>query len=757
MHNSLFIRDLLQQTNQDPMRLERRDPHRTVARDPQAAAGEGEFTLDGAWSITGEGDPAVMRLLADDLADFFEHMEVAVSAESGQTVTFSLATDLAPRACRLTCHPGKITVEGGDVAGLWAGLTWLEWEMRTRRGPILPAGTITRQAAWPVQISQGPWGGNYSVPDFSSEYLSDDAFRLYAHYGVNSMMIYGDLLCYVQSAILPELNHPDAARHLAILQDAAVRAARYGVQFSYVVVGPKLRHDHPVFLNHPTVKGCGFDLGTGPGQAAEDAGETHDSGPLHFLCSSDPVSLSFYEETFTRLFTTAPQLAGVILIVASESFYHCRIWAHAKHRCARCDAHTTEEVLGNLTGVVQQAVSAAQPRAFTAVWAYSTWEWERPDRLELVRQLPNEVALYHQIEKDQHYQKDGYVKHIWDYSVDYIGPGENTRQLADAAHATGRPLFIKTETGIGLEVFQFPYVPAMQRLADKWQAVRSLQPAGVQQSWLFYGMFGSRAEELGLWAAYAPEMPRDVFLHRMAVRDFGPDLADAALISWEHMSRAVGHIPCVTLLYYYVGPSFLGPAHPIVPETGVAIPDDFYGYLFYLQELEESFSRRQIEDARSCLVMEPLPETAQAVWIQWEGPSDGWDIVVREYTRAAEEARQAWEILRDAAPLTRTEADRRQLHDELLLTELVYRTFFSCENVVRFLLARRAFEHTGTADARAEMKRLALLERQNALDAVHIYRDAPWLDIAERTDGKFHPCADMIAAKVRWIDEYFGQ
>ena len=61
--------------------------------------------------------------------------------------------------------------------------------MRTRRGPILPAGEFARTARWPRQVSQGPWGGNYSVPDFSPEYLSDDGFRLYAHYGVTSLQL----------------------------------------------------------------------------------------------------------------------------------------------------------------------------------------------------------------------------------------------------------------------------------------------------------------------------------------------------------------------------------------------------------------------------------------------------------------------------------------------------------------------------------------------------------------------------------------
>jgi|GEM_PF-1660837 len=743
MHNSLFIRDRLKQTNADPLRLERRDPHRLVAPDPAASAADGEFALTGGWQLSAEGlDPEVGRLLVDDLADFFQRMGVQTGEGGAGQVQFALTADLGPRDCRLRCQPDQIIVEGGGVAGLWAGITWLEWEMRCRRGAILSVGEIERRAAWPVQISQGPWGGNYSVPDFSPEYLSDDAFRLYAHYGVNSMMIYGDLLCYVQSDIFPELNTPDYAHNMAMLRDAAQRAARYGVQFSYVVVGPKLRRDHPLFQRLPEVRGSGFDRGT---------------GRLHFLCSSHELCLDFYRETFTRLFSQVPQLAGLILIVAEESFYHCHMWrGHAQEMCPRCGQKTNVEVLTNLLGVIDSAAKAGQPDAWVATWVYNTQPFAGGALDEFIRRLPPNVIVDHQIEKNHVLPKYGYRKHIWDYSIDFTGPSDELRHIAATVRDSGHRQFIKSETGIGLETFQFPYVPAMQRLAEKWQHVRDVRPAGVQQSWLFFGMFGSRAEELGLWAAYAPEMSRDAFLRRIASRDFGPRAADTVVASWESMSRAMGHLPCICLQTYYIGPSYLGPAHPLVPAKGATVPDVFDAYLFYLQEGEETFSRKQIEEARTSLVMADLPATARSVAMEWDDPSDGWDIVIREYAIASAEAEDAWKKLRLAATLGETESDQARLREELLLSELVYRTMVSCENTVRFLQARRDWEERGEQAARAEMERVARWERQNALDAVHIYQEAPWLDIAERTDGIYNPCAEMIAAKVAWIDEFLA-
>jgi hypothetical protein len=399
------------------------------------------------------------------------------------------------------------------------------------------------------------------------------------------------------------------------------------------------------------------------------------------------------------------------------------------------------------------AVHRTQPDAFVNAWPYNTDAWERPDCLELIRRLPPSAGFYDQIDRNQAYQKDGYVKTIWDYSVDYIGPSDSIQARARLVKERDLDLFVKTETGIGLEVFQYPYVPAMQRLADKWQSVRSLSPQGVQQSWLFFGMFGSRAEELALWARYCPDVPRDDYLRAMAARDFGPQAVESVLCAWQSMSQAVGHIPCITLRTYYIGPSFLGPCHPLVPEQDAEVPDVFYGVLYYLQEGEETFSRARTE-VRTSLVMDALPESARAVGIQWPGGGDGWEIVLREYRAAAALARNAWRTLVAARPLARTTADADHLEQESLLTELVYRTFVSCANTVAFLHARKRLEETRGRDTLKEMQRIAGEERENALGAIPIYERAPWLDLAARTDGVFSPCRAMIAEKIAWIDGF---
>ena len=738
MHNSLNIRDILKRQNSDPLRLDRRDPHRTVMPDSTATPGGGDFQLTGRWRVVHDESP-VGQAVADDLTEFLGLMGVAVG-DGGGSITFATDGTLPPRSCEMSLEPDHIVVRAPDAAGVWAGLAWLEWEMRTRRGPFLPRGEFKRTARWPRQVSQGPWGGNYSVPDFSPEYLSDDAFRLYAHYGVNSMMIYGDILCYADGDILPELKNPDYEQNVATLQDAARRAAVYGVEFTYVVVGPKLRAEHPVFAAHPSTKGTG-------------TGSIGGEYTIHCLCSSDEEVLAFYDETFTKLFTAVPVLAGLHLIIGGESFYHCRMWPHPTYRCERCGEREQEEVVASLVGRIADAAQRVRPDAYVNAWPYNTDQWDRPDAHELIRQLPPNAGYFDQIDRKHWYDKDGYRKLVWDYSVDFIGPSEQLTKRRPIARERGLKYFAKTETGIGLEVFQFAYVPAMHRLADKWQTVRDLEPDGVHQSWLFFGMFGSRAEELAFWGAYG-EQPRDEFLRSIAVRDFGPDAADSVLASWREMSVAAGHIPCVTLSTYYVGPSFLGPCHPLVPEKDAQVPDVFDAALFFLQEGEETFSRARTE-VRISLVMATLPETARSVHIEWEGDGDGWDIVLREYRAAAARAMTAWRFLAAAGPRARTDADRDNLAEETMLTELVYRTFEACANTVEFLHLRRDLED-GDESVVARMRDIAEAELANAERAVPIYAACPWLDIAERADGAYSKCEDMIREKCDWLRRYLG-
>ncbi|MBI3830319.1 MAG: hypothetical protein HY291_12435 [Planctomycetes bacterium] len=751
MHNSLFTRDELRRANANPVYTRFRDPYRALTIQPHAAPAEGEFALANSWrlDIDEAVNPETRHVLENDLRALWQRLGLQFTSNSAEArVRLCLSKDLGNRDCRLEFAPGDLILSGGGIAGLWAAVSWLVWELRVRRKRALPLGRREYRAAWDVQISQGPWGGNYSVPDFGPEFLSDESFRLFAHSGVNSMMLYGDLLCYVQSAVLPELNHVDADQNLEILREAGARAARYGVGFTYVPVHPKLRMDHPVFRAHPEVQGRGYRF---------------DTNEFSILCSSSPASLAFYDEQYGRLFRAVPQLQGVLSITYSESFYHCDMWRQRESRkCPQCESIPRDQRVIGLLRTVADAVQSAQPGAFLSEWIYTWGKWDNGQRslAQIHATRPPQVGVCQAVDKDPLYDgktvyaKPGYRKTIWDYSAEYEGPTAYSREAADFARSQNRFFVAKTETGTGLETMQLPYVPALHHFARKWQGVRSLRPNGVHQAWLFYGHHGSRAEQLAAWAAYRSDLPANEYLKALACADFGPKAAPAVLAGWARFGRALKHLPCLHLGDYYRSPSFLGPCHPLLPDAVAPVPEAFYAFLYYLQENGPSFSGKDLADCRVDLVMAKLPDSPSALNIELD-PGLGWDLVADEYAIAAAEGKKGWEALRSSESSLESDADRLHWLEEEALAELTWRTFLTCEHVVRFLVARKASLGTGTEKSAAnEMRRVAALERENTRAAVDIFARAPWLDPKARLDGVFPAASELIAEKLKILNRF---
>jgi hypothetical protein len=733
MHNSIWIRERLRATNQDPLHVSRRDPHRCVAPDPASRGGAGAFRLEGSWAVVSSaGSPGIAELV-EDLSDYLGRMGVAVSRGGVNHIYLDLDQAIDHHGFRLTSKPDCIRIRSRCMDGLWAGAAYLEREMGMQRGPFLPEMDASIGPAWDTEVGQSPWGSNYLLPDISEEYLSNDAFRLLAHYGVNGMTVYGDLLLYARSRILPELDHPRRDEWIPILRDATERAARYGISLYWVPILPKLAEDHVVFINHPNVRGA--LLSHRPGGRR-----------LHSLCSSDPESLSFLAEVIEGVFRDVPLLGGLILIIGGESYYHCYMRpdlegigpGQRRTNCQRCARRPAEEVVAAFVGNTADAVHRAKPEAMVAAWPYSAHAWSQdPHQLGLVRLLPDEVGLLSEIDKDQIYRKNGYSKHIWDYSVDFTGPSDRIKAQAGACDGRGLALYIKTETALGLEAIHMPYVPCLNRLAEKWRNVLGMAPDGVLQSWMFFGMWGSRAEELAWWTRWRSDIPPDEVLTRIARRDFG-SAQGRVLAAWREMSEAVGHLPFIPP--YFMGAWFLGPAHPLLRE-GDPVPREFTGALYYLQEAEESLSAARLDNYES-LVLTRLPDSP-AAWGFHCDDGDAWSRAIGEMEEALAHSERALNAIGEALSITRTEADSVRLREEHLHIEFFHRTMVSVHNTLGFL---------SLEEGDAEIPSILECELDNARKARRIYQEAPWLDLSLRVDAGFPSCVDMLESKIRLLE-----
>nr|MDO8111005.1 hypothetical protein [Candidatus Sigynarchaeota archaeon] len=747
LHNSLLIQELLKLKNNNPLCKDRRIVHNMLplSMSKHPLPDRGDIQLDGKWTITFEGELPWKAQILDDLADFFQKMGLYPCADADNKVVLTRDASLAPGSFRLQVAPRSIRIAGASIEALWAGVIYMEREMGIRKGPWLPAGDVSKQPSWKVQISQAPWGSNFLVPDLSPDYLSDDAFKLLAHHGLNGMTIYGDMACYVNSDVFPELNTAAYQGNIAMLKDATERAIRYGIRLYYVPVSPKLDALHPLFQRCPGARGARL---YSPKVDAR----------LHCLCSSDDAALAFHAEFAKNLFKAVPLLGGLVLIIGGESYYHCYMnpargggVQAPRTNCPACASIPAERVVSKLVDVTAKGVHESQPDAIVLAWPYSAQRWSAdPYQIDFIDAMPSGAGFLSEIDKDQWVKKDGYSKLIWDYSIDFPGPSDRIVEQADACHRRGTSMNVKMETALGLELIHVPYVPCMQRLAKKWGSVKGLHPAGVLQAWMFFGMWGSTCEELAWWANWHPEMSDDAVLRLIARRDFGKG-AELVLQAWQEMSDAIGHLPCIPP--YFMGPYFLGPAHPLIPDASAEIPRVFHGALYYKQEHEATFSSALL-DAFEPLVFSKLPASPWSWGFAADDALQAWSTFIDECYRASIHSAKAVELLSKAAPLVQERFEVAKLAELSIVTEYIHRTLETTSNTIQFLCDRDGLVGPGGATARDRMVDVARRELVNSMAARRLYQEAPWLDLALRMEGKFHPSIAMLDEKIHMLNGY---
>jgi hypothetical protein len=361
-------------------------------------------------------------------------------------------------------------------------------------------------------------------------------------------------------------------------------------------------------------------------------------------------------------------------------------------------------------------------------------------QLELIDALPAGTGFLGEIDAGQVWWKGEWQKEAWDYSLDHD-------RVADRAVAQGlrcsrreREFWLKTETAYGVELLQLPYVPALGRSAGKWQSVRSTRPHGVIQRWGFVGMFDSAAERLAWLARWDPSFAPDEAVDRVARQLVGPDAADGVVRAWRAFDEAVGRIPTLTLCHYYVGPTFLGPAHPLPLWEGDT-PDVFRATLFYLAEERESFDLGRL-DARDDIVMRRVDQAVDLP--RGCEPEEAWSILEREFAAARDAARDGLALLMAVDVGDLVAGERAELDEQRALGEHLYRSFRTTLNVLRSIRLRDDGQAAALAAVVGD-------EEENTVGALALLERAPWLDLRLRSDMEIAASADMLQAKLELL------
>ena len=544
-------------------------------RDPAAKPENGETLITTDWNITMPPESAAMTgLMASHLAKFLDqamdvNLDIATQPLDDDTPAIVLrdngggAPDV-PESFTITVAPNRITIAGLDPAGLRDGVVHLVGQIGFRQAPILKHGATTYTPRIPVRLGTVPWKAT----------LRDLVFM-----GYNTTWASGGSLHALSvSDAIPELAVRRNPGALDALAKSVKNAQQYGLKtYCFLNTRQKFPKDDPIFAAHPEIRGA----------------LTWKADGEYVLCTEHPLVQQYYTESIRAIYEAAPGLTGLIVIIGGEGFYHCymRPYGVPKGRtnCARCDALGAETVVANLCNRMAAAARSVNPQAEVIAWPYSAVHvWSADATQEaLIAKLNPGTGIFTEMEKDEYVAKpDGVNKHLWDYSIDLIGPGPRAQAQIAACRARGLSIYLKSEPEIGFEAPRLPHIPCLDRWWDRAEALATCGGSGAWVFPAFRPVYGTSAAELPQYAWWTPvggpAPDKETILGQLAARIAGRQAAPHLRKAWGYVSEAIPWSP--ELPPYYTGPYYLGPAHPMCADPDAKLPDVFYGlYLFYAE------------------------------------------------------------------------------------------------------------------------------------------------------------------------------
>ncbi|MEM2936144.1 MAG: hypothetical protein QW231_03085, partial [Candidatus Bathyarchaeia archaeon] len=556
-----------------------RDYFSRFVRDPKAQPNAHEMMIGKTWRIILSTDAKPLtELMAKYFASFLDRcMDLRLTVEklpqkdlNGGVKQAIVLLDSGggkpntPGSFTISVKPDQVTIQGFDPEGLRDGIVNLVDQMGFRQAPILKVSEKVYKPRLTVRLGLVPWLGSY---------------RDLVFMGYNATLVGGgSLYALSTSDAIPELVNRRNPSALQEIVRATKEARRHGLKtYCFINTQKKFPKDDPVFLNHPDIRGA----------------LTWKADGDYVLCTEHPLVRRYLSESVEGIFRADPELDGLVIIIGGEGFYHCFMRPYGVPRghtnCPRCEALGAERVVSNLCNYLAEAIRRVNPKAEVVAWPYSAeyvWSADKAQSA-FIQKLKPGVAILTEIEKDEYVQKsDGVKKHLWDYSIDLIGPSERAKRQIQDCRAAGIPIYMKSEPELAFEAPRLPHIPCMDRWLDRAEALAS---CGANGAWVFPAFrpcYGSSAAEINklVWWEPVPEKEKilQLFASRIAGKEAGPHLRRA----WRHVSDAIAFSP--ELPPYYTGPYYLGPAHPMCADPTAKLPEVFYGLYLFRAEITDA-------------------------------------------------------------------------------------------------------------------------------------------------------------------------
>lgn len=644
-----------------------RDRARRVFRGQEADLSQG-YILE-------MGDSAVATRLAVSTADFEKFMSASMDLQHRlQAYPIRLRTGvpegcppLAPEAYHVQVTEAACTVTARDAEGARRALIWLEDEMLIRRAPCLPLGSVSRWAVVEDRITRSPVAPYRFLTGWELEqdedYYPDEYLNKLAHCGMNGIWVAGLLSRMVATRSLPEVG-PEAHR-LETLKRLCAKAARYGIKVYLFCMEPRaMPRDHPVFAAHPEIRGA--------------AGQS--------LCVSTPLVQQYIRELMRELFTAVPELGGVINIFNGERITTC--WWDQKYvqTCPRCRERTQLAVLTDDLNCFMQGIRQA-----SATGKFIAWDCgadRTPNFSLFLKDLHPDVVWMGNFEHDGYKIVDGKRVEIHEYSLSFVGPSEPFAAVAQASVRAVRQVYAKWQIGNTYELSSVPYIPVPQVVYDKLAAAQTLHVSGAMIGWIIGGYPSLMLKAAGE-ASFAPLVPRDQALHRLAALYGDPTQAEVFVRAWERFSVSFHQYLCSPHVFYY-GPITRCPSYQLHLEQESQLAEPYNWGITRIrqkQPYEDKFAR-------------------------WLGPFTAEELI-RSFRQMGDQWMQGLSVL---SSCVKQSQDDPELRRQYAIAAAARLQFLSMANVLDFYSMRDRLREAPAAEQAALVPRMrAVVENDIAL------------------------------------------
>ncbi len=715
-----------------------RDYFSRFSRDSQEKPATGEVMIDPQWKIVLSSQATPLAgLMAGDFAEFMERcmgVKLEIQKLPHEKMTHPSVpavvlldngggtTDVA-ESFTITVKPDQVIVAGLDAAGLRDGVVKLVEIIGLRQAPILIEGEQVYRPRLAVRLGTTPWLGTH---------------RDLVFMGFNAVMLGGsDFYSLSVSDAIAELAKRRNPPGLVNLARKGKEARRYGLK-TYIILTTrkKFRKDDPVFQKHPDIRGA----------------LTWKADGEYILCTEHPLVKKFFTETVEGIFRAVPDLDGVQIIIGGEGFYHCFMRPYGVQKghtnCKRCEPLGPDKAVSNLCNMLAAAARKVNPKADISVWPYSAvhvWSADA-EQSGLIKLLKPGTSLFTEIEKDEYVLKPGGIrKHLWDYSIDLIGPGPRAKKQIELCKAAGIGVHLKSEPEISLEAVGVPHIPCMDRWLDRAEALAS---CGADGAWVFPAFkpcYGTSAAEVSKLVWWTPAAPKEELLQSFAARIAGKQAGPHLRKAWGYVSKAMELTPMIPS--YYKGPYYLGPAHPMCADLSAKLPKVFYGQFLFRGEATDEEG----------LKLRPTFDTSPL------GAGDA-DVLMDYYRRMEKLLKKAVDEVDAARPLVQkrhnlmfeAECSPMRWMYHTARTEANFRESCQIRDRLFALAKQEAQSPQELAKARKDYKRwreILLDEKENAQAALGVMEADVRLDFYYGGDHTFSHGSDMIRAKIKIIDE----